>query len=131
MCELLPLTEQFSKGNMKCSQISQHLFSTIYYHRVCFFPFDLTVLFELVSIYLLFDLMSMFTVFYGNSCLFRFHLGCYSNQINNILIYRPCQLRKTKTQISCAVTAQLISAFVFPTWISTSPPLLIYKISSF
>ena len=47
--------------------------------------------------------------------------------INLATIYEPCyektgflHMRKKKTQISCAVTAKLISAVVFATWIVQS-----------
>ena len=38
---------------------------------------------------------------------------------------------KTKIQFSCAVTAQLISAFVFATWTEHFPTLLKAKVSNF
>ena len=55
-------------------------------------------------------------------------INCAKEEKVRLCLYMSCIMRenrlfayaKTKTQISCAVTAQLISAFVFATWISKS-----------
>ena len=41
---------------------------------------------------------------------FAYYLSCVMRNLNLLFVYA-----KTKAQISCAVTAQLISAFVFAT----------------
>ena len=60
-----------------------------------------------------------------------------SSQPAQLLRYKPCHEKtcflayaKTKEQISCMVTAQLISAFVFTTWILKAIYFLNAKISS-
>ena len=65
--------------------------------------------------------------------MYMYSSNCYENRIYEQLHEKTCFLHnaKTKAQISCAVTMQLISAFVFTTYIVQSLYFLNLKIQAY